>query len=203
MAKKENAEVSITKLEKFCKQNDKVNTVCTFEVDGEAVEYSVKYRLSLEDCIKFVDDVVSGCIDKSEMTLIGIARSFLIKRNLMTFYANFRMPSDISKAYAYISGAESIINDIIDNIDAAQYASLLDDIDKGIEFEINKMTCEQETRINGVIEKLNGISEQMESIFGGISGEEASKFISTVASAGQIDAKDIADVFAQKVTNKQ
>lgn len=203
MAKKENMEVSIGKLEKYCKQNDKVNTVCSFDIDGESVEYKVKYRISLEDCIKFVDDVVSGCIDKSEMSIIGIARSFLIKRNLMTFYANFRMPADISKAYTYILGAEDIIKNIIDSIDSAQYQSLIEAIDKGIEFETNKMICEQEVRVSGIVEKLNSVSEQMESIFNGISGEETAKFISAVTSAGHIDAKAIAEVFAQKALEKQ
>lgn len=202
MAKKENAEISISKLEKYVKVNGQEPNTCAFDAGGESIQYTIKYRISLEDCIKFVDDVVKGCIDKSEVSVIEIARKFLINRNLMTYYSNFRMPSDISKAYAYVMGAEDIVEVIKSNIDKKQYQDILDAIDKGISFERDKMLCEQRIRVDTIIEKLNSISEQMDSIFSGIDGEEASKFISTIANAGQIDSKSLAEVFVRQVAGQ-
>lgn len=203
MAKKENTEISIGKLEKYCKENEKTTTLCSFDVAGESVEYAVKYRISLEDSIKFIGDVVKGCIDKSEMSVIEIARSFLINRGLMTYYANFRMPSDINKRYNYILCAEDIISNILDCIDEQQYKSILEAIDRSIAFEKDKMLCEQGIRINAVMEKLSNISEQMEGIFGGIDSEQTAKFISNIASADKIDAKTLAEVFTKQVAEKQ
>ena len=99
MAKKKN-NVSINALERYCNgEGENVLTRTIKALNGEEVTYEVKKRLSFEECARFVEDVVKECIVSSADLIVPISKQFVIRRNLMTYYANFTMPVSMVKAF--------------------------------------------------------------------------------------------------------
>ena len=77
--------------------------------DGETLSFTVKPLLSMDESIRFIEDVVRECIMADDMLIIPLARDFIVKRNLMTYYANFTMPESQSKTYDFVMAATGIM----------------------------------------------------------------------------------------------
>ena len=192
MAKKQ-SEVSINKLEKYCKIGAPVAISKFFNISpDEKVEYQVKPRLSLEECIMFVNDVVGGCVRSQEVMIIPMARQFITYRNVLIYYGNFRMPEDISKTFDLIMGSNNIIMDILDSIDKAQYNMILLAIEDGISFEKQKLISTQEQKTNELIAEVNSFVTRMSGLFDGINGEQMATFVSGLSTLPNVTAEDLA-----------
>lgn len=61
MAKKTNR-VSINALERFCKETTPDIMQRTFSIGDETITYEVKFRLTLEESMRFIEDVVKEAI---------------------------------------------------------------------------------------------------------------------------------------------
>ena len=135
MAKKNN--VSINALEKYCKQTAPAVVEQTIPLnDEESLTFIIKPRLSLEDCVRFIEDVVSEYINPKDTMVVPIAKEFIIGQNLLTYYANFTMPSNTEKAFDLVMGSFNIMNMILEHIDRNQYGMLLRAIDERYKADI-------------------------------------------------------------------
>ena len=70
MAKKTNR-VSINALERFCKETTPDIMQRTFSIGDETITYEVKFRLTLEESMRFIEDVVK----EARMTLVLAVRN--------------------------------------------------------------------------------------------------------------------------------
>ena len=147
MAKKTNR-VSINALERFCKETTPDIIQRTFSIGDETITYEVKFRLTLEESMRFIEDVVKEAVMPNDGMIVPLAQSYIIGKNILVYYANFTMPSDESKAYELVLGANGIIGDIIGCIDNAQYQMLLAGVRDRVNFETQKMLSVQEQRVN-------------------------------------------------------
>ncbi len=198
MAKKTNR-VSINALERFCKETTSDIMQRTFSIGDETITYEVKFRLTLEESMRFIEDVVKEAIMPNDGMIVPLAQSYIIGKNILVYYANFTMPNDESKAYELVLGANGIIGDIIGCIDNAQYQMLLAGVRDRVNFETQKMLSVQEQRVNTLVGEISRFAEQMDSVFGNISGEQMAGFISSMSklSDTQISTEELAKAFVE------
>lgn len=195
MAKKNN-NISINMLEKYCKQKTSDKATLKFPMsDGEELVCEVKTRLSLEETLRFVEDVVKETVASADMMIVPVAKDYILGKNILTYYANFTMPSNASKAYEMVMAATDIINAIVQNVDNHQFSVIQQCIFERVEFEKQKMLSGNEYQINMLIGKINDMTEKMEAAFGGVSGEQVAGFISSMSDFAKdknVTAQDIA-----------
>lgn len=193
MAKKKNS-VSINALEKHCKFTTPDTFYGKFDTgNGECMEFEVKYRLSLEECMRFVEDVVSECVRERDLMYIPLAYEFIFNKSVLTYYANFTMPTDVNKGFDLVMGAQDLVEEIIGHIDQHQYGMIQQAITERVNFEKSKMVTLQEVKLNEMMSEMNQFISRMSGLFEGVDGEQMAKFVSGVAQAPQVTAEDLAN----------
>lgn len=155
--------VSITKWETLLQAN-----TIKVEVNGlDGVEMTIKTTLSLREMMQFVEDVVSSCVDHANGTFTPEARGFAIKYALVTTYANFNTPTDISKLYDLLYRTD-VVPQILGYIDREQFNEILIAIDKRIEHGMRILESQAAIEVNNVVERMNILAGQFESAFDGV-----------------------------------
>lgn len=203
MAKK--TKVSINALEKYCKQSAPDVMEHTVSIDGESLTFTIKPRLSLEECVRFIEDVSSEYINAQDLMIVPIAKEFLVNQNLLTYYANFTMPSNTEKAFDLVLGASDILDVIRGKIDKTQYGMLIRAIDERIKFEQKKMLTLQESKINQAIAEIQQFTNRMSTLFDGVDGTQMTQFISgmtEMAKRQDVTPQDIANAIVNSASNK-
>ncbi|MCM1220770.1 MAG: hypothetical protein NC548_40395 [Lachnospiraceae bacterium] len=205
MAKKNN--VSINALEKYCKAVAPEAVEKTVTVgDDASITFTVKPRLSLDESVRFIEDVVSEYINTQDLMIVPIAKEFIIGQNLLTYYANFTMPNNTEKAYDLVMGSFNIMNTILGSIDQNQYGILLRAIEERIRFEQHKMLTLQEARINQAVTEIEQFTSRMSTLFDGVDGSQMSEFISGMADMAKrqdVTPQDIANAIANRTSTTE
>lgn len=195
MAKKKN-NVSINALEKYCKSRGNDVVEMTFPIgDDDSITCEVKPRLSLEETMRFIEDVVSASIMEDDLMIVPMAREYVTCKCVLTYYANFTMPQDVNKAYEFVMGATEIIGAILNVIDGHQFQMIQGCIHERIEFEKQKMLSTQVSQIRKLTNEIEHMTEKFSAVFNGVSGEQMTDFItnmSAMAKDSQITPHDLA-----------
>lgn len=206
MPKKKN-KISVNTLEKYC---DHLNlTPQEIQMpygEGETLSFTVKPLLSMDESIRFIEDVVRECIMADDMLIIPLARDFIVKRNLMTYYANFTMPESQSKTYDFVMAATGIIAVILDNIDLEQFNMIRQSIDERIAFEERKMIAEQQSNVRQITENVSEFVSKMSGLFDGIDAEQMGDFVTSMGKMAQnteISAQSLAGAFLESRNTKE
>lgn len=174
--------VSIRALEKYCRETAPEAIEKTLTVsEGESLTFTIKPRLSLMECVQFIEDVVSEYINAQELMVVPIAKEFIIGQNLLTYYANFTMPGNTEKAFDMVMGAFDILSIIHAHIDQNQYGILLRAIEERILFEQHKMLSLQEAKMNQAITEIEQFTNRMGALFHDVDGNQMSAFITSMA----------------------
>ena len=140
-----------------------------------------------------------------DMLIVPIARDFITKKNLMTYYANFTMPESQSKTYDLVMASTGIINAILDNIDIDQFTMIQRSIDERIAFEEQKM-AEQQSNVRKITEDVSEFVSKMSSLFDGIDPEQMDGFMTSVSKMAQnteISAQSLASAFLESRNSKE
>lgn len=195
MAKKK-ANVSINTLEKCCDGFEREVIEMTFpEVGENGIIFELKKRLSLEETMRYIEDVVSASIMESDLMIVPVAREYINRKNILTYYANFAMPTNTGKAYELVMGVSDLIDEVIKNIDTRQYDMIQRCIDERIEFEKQKMLSTQVQQLQKLAGEIEHMTENFSALFSGVNGEEMSDFIKNMSVLTQnvnVTGQDIA-----------
>lgn len=206
MSKKKNR-ISVNTLEKYCSQLNLVPQEIQMPYgDGEALSFTVKHLLTMDESIRFIEDVVRECIMADDMLIIPLARNFIVKKNLMTYYANFTMPESQSKTYDFVMASSGIITVILDNIDLDQFNMLCQSIDERIAFEERKMIAEQEHNVRQITENVSEFVSKMSGLFDGVDAEQMGNFVTSMGKMAQnteISAQSLAGAFLESRNTKE
>lgn len=206
MSKKKNR-ISVNTLEKYCSQLNLVPQEIQMPYgDGEALSFTVKPLLTMDESIRFIEDVVRECIMADDMLIIPLARNFIVKKNLMTYYANFTMPESQSKTYDFVMASSGIITVILDNIDLDQFNMLCQSIDERIAFEERKMIAEQEHNVRQITENVSEFVSKMSGLFDGVDAEQMGNFVTSMGKMAQnteISAQSLAGAFLESRSTKE
>ena len=160
----------------------------------------------MDESVRFIEEVVRECIMPDDMLIVPIARDFITKKNLMTYYANFTMPESQSKTYDLVMASTGIINAILDNIDIDQFTMIQRSIDERIAFEEQKMIAEQQSNVRKITEDVSEFVSKMSSLFDGIDPEQMDGFMTSVSKMAQnteISAQSLASAFLESRNSKE
>ena len=204
---KKNNKISINALEKYCGQfNTEPQDIEIHYGEDEVFTFTVKPLLTMDESVRFIEEVVRECIMPDDMLIVPIARDFITKKNLMTYYANFTMPESQSKTYDLVMASTGIINAILDNIDIDQFTMIQRSIDERIAFEEQKMIAEQQSNVRKITEDVSEFVSKMSSLFDGIDPEQMDGFMTNVSKMAQnteISAQSLASAFLESRNSKE
>ena len=186
--------VSITKWETLARKN-------TIEapVNGlEDVKMSVKYALSLTEMLQFVEDVVALCVDMDTMDYKPEVLEFAIKAETVTMYTNFNTPTDTGKFYDLIYRTD-VVDQIIGLINDEQYYEIRMAIDSKIKHLLRVMESQNAMKAEMVLDRVNAVSDQFESVFNGIDFNEVNNALGSIHKIGNLSEREIASAVLSEV----
>lgn len=190
MAKKRN-EISITKLESTIKPETFVIPLLDSNEEPVA-DITIKPVLSFEEMLEFVADVVDTCFTEETGEYYPELMDFAIRYNVLTKYANFRMPEDPAKRYDLVYRTDAYWT-VIDNINITQF----NEIKKYISQKVDHMERQSEAvatkQLVELVNKMNSFIGASEQMFG--SEEEATDMIRTVLESRIDEEKLVKSVF--------
>ena len=186
--------VSITKWETLACPN-------TIEapIDGlESVKMSVKYALSLEEMLQFVEDVVSSCVDMESGEYRPEILDFAIKAETITMYTNFNTPTDTGKFYDLIYHT-NVVEQVVGLVNHDQYRELKMAINDKIAHLVLMMESQNAMKAEEVLNRVNAVSEQLEAVFSGIDFNEVNSALGSIHKISNLSEREIASAVLSEV----
>jgi len=100
-------------------------------------------------------------------------REFVIYSNILTSYANLKLPANAEKQYEFIYSKEGmdIISQVKEHIDTNQLYEIDEAIDARIWHEVKMIETVLAAKTNEMMMRIEAMVEQFEAVFGGISGD--------------------------------
>lgn len=181
--------ISITTLDKIMKEK----CTSTKSVIWNDVEISVQRTLPYIDVLNFVNLVVRSCFDTETNEYFPEVKAFAIRCCVLEKYANFSLPSNIERRYDLVYNTDAY-ETVIQHINANQFNEILDAIDKKVENLANANVAAINKQINTIYNMFNSLQEQFNEIFSGITPEDASKFMQTIAD-GKFDEEKLVQAY--------
>ena len=167
----------LTKAETFTIKIDKLG-------DYEVV---IKDTLDMGDMLGFVDEVVENTIDLENDTYYPELKNFFIDAEVLIRYANFKLPTDISKQYSFIANNQDIVKTIVQYINDVQYYWIIEAIDQRIDYIKSVGSATLASQFNELAIRMNDYTEQAEMALGDLSPEELSKAVRTFGDPDALD----------------
>lgn len=182
MAKSENR-VSITKYDAVTKEHFNQDTV----INWHGVDVKVKRNLSLKEMLTFVRDVVEVSFGDNYGYMPELT-DLIVKSNILTMYANFRLPEDLERRYEMIYATDAV-EMVTKNINTEQLNEIIRAINTKIRFACDTRTREIEARVNDVVNTLEELKTNTEKVFSGVSQEDLKNLLGAVANGGVDEEK--------------
>lgn len=147
----------------------------------------IKDTIEMADMLGFVDEVVENVIDIEADTYYPELHNFFIDAEILIRYANFKLPTDLSRQYSFIANNQDIVKTIIEYINQDQLHWIVEAIDKKIEYTKAIGTSTMASQFNELTTRMNDYFEQGENLFSDISREDLAKTISAFGDPDFID----------------
>lgn len=206
MAKKDSL-ISINKLSSV--MNKETITIPMPGVEG--TDIVIKRRLSLVEMMEFVDSVVGVCVDEDTGEYHPEFYGFAVRANILSMYANFRLPADIEKQYELLYNTD-MVDLVLENIDQDQYGEIEADTRRKIRHKTAMMRSAQGAAVDELmgkvaelLDKINSLAEQNSKLYENISPEETAELLKKISELGDVDERALVHaVFdAQKGTGAE
>lgn len=194
MAKNEKR-ITVTEFENIVKEkySDTLPSVITDEWNGVIV--TIRPSLPLVEVLSFVEEVVDACFTEDGDFMPEII-DVLIKRGILSRYANFNLPIDLRKAYELIYHSDAF-EFVTAHINSNQITEIVNAISTGIKYRCDSNVTEMRRQLNELLTAMADISEKFGNVFDGLSTEDVSGLIKTLSSPG-LDEKKLVDAFLSK-----
>lgn len=159
--------------------------------DGEdAPEIAVKVRLSLQEAVDFVAEALSQCVDVEDGSYLPILKEFAIKRNILRYYASFKLPTDAHKQYRLIYGTD-VCRRVLKLIDREQYGEIVAAIDSGIAFEQQKILSGERAQLAQFIRQMESMNAYFEQTFGDVNVQNLVKNLGEIQDMDEEKLKEV------------
>lgn len=194
MAKNEKR-ITVAEFEKVVKEkcSEALPSIITDEWNGITV--TIRPSLPLVDALSFVEEVVDACFTEDGDFMPEVI-DVLIKRGILSRYANFNLPIDLRKAYELIYHSDAF-EFVTARINSNQITEIVNAISTGIKYRCDSNITEIRRQLNELLTAMADISEKFGNVFDGLSTEDVSGLIKTLSSPG-LDEKKLVDAFLSK-----
>lgn len=194
MAKNEKR-ITVAEFEKVVKEkcSEALPSVITDEWNGITV--TIRPSLPLVDMICFVDEVVDACFSEDGDFMPEVI-DVLIKRSILSRYANFNLPIDLRKAYELIYHSDAF-EFVVARINSNQITEIINAISTAIKYRCDSNITEMRKQLSNLLLMMSDTGEKFGNVFDGLSTEDVSNLIKTLASPN-LDEKRLVDAFLSK-----
>lgn len=194
MAKNEKR-ITVAEFEKVVKEkcSETLPSVITDEWNGITV--TIRPSLPLVDMIYFVDEVVDACFSEDGDFMPEVI-DVLIKRSILSRYANFNLPIDLRKAYELIYHSDAF-EFVVARINSNQITEIINAISTAIKYRCDSNITEMRKQLSNLLLMMSDMGEKFGNVFDGLSTEDVSNLIKTLASPN-LDEKKLVDAFLSK-----
>lgn len=179
MKKKANR-ISVSQFEKIVKKNEIVKV--PFE-EGSDTNIEIIPTLPLDDMIEFVEVVVESCIDSESGDYTPQVFDFVVKREILTKYANFNMPQNVAKQYEFIY-CSNVIDTVLMHINQLQFREIVTSIEKKIKFMLDNVNITAAHDLATLTNQMTALIQQSDSM------------IKSVSSLSELDEEALAKAVA-------
>lgn len=183
--------VSVGDFEKVYKRTE--NTVAA---QWEGIDVEITKTLSLDSMMEFVHNVTESCFTEDGDYLPEV-RDFLVWRNVLERYANFRLPENLAKSYDFIYGTDAV-EFVLDHVNCKQFNEMMHAVEEKIQFRLDTMADSVRAKLNEFVDGLNALQEQTKDLFGSLSEEDMQKLAAAVADGGVDEEKLVAAYISQQ-----
>lgn len=163
------------------------------EFEWYDITVNVTPTLSLKTMMEFVNDVVGSCFDENGEYRPEIMH-FAIKTNILTKYANFRMPSDLSKRYELVCISDAP-HAVLEHVNIEQYNEILRAIDRKLRQLSDANVQALLKQMGNITNTFQGLQNQMEELFNGVSNEDVSGLLNAVKD-GSVSEEKLVKAYA-------
>ena len=147
----------------------------------------IKDTLEMADMLGFVDEVVENVIDIEADTYYPELQDFFIDAEILIRYANFKLPSDLTRQYSFIANNQDIVKTVKEYINQEQLYWIIGAIDEKIGYTKAIGTSTMASQFNELTTRLSDYFEQSENLFGDISPEDLASVVRTLGNPEAID----------------
>lgn len=170
--------ISIAAMDKIIKENFP-NTATEQWFDTEII---IQRTLPFSEMLAFVDSVVSNCVQE-DIGYLPEMKDFFIRYNLLTRYANFNLPNKLEHCYSIVYGTDAT-ELVMKNVNISQFNSILDAIDRKIEYLCDSNVSAIEKQMRNVVASFEEMEKKTEAMFSGINADDIAKITTAFVENG-------------------
>ena len=192
MAKRETKRISITALEGVANK-----TPATKEVKWNDLTITIKPTLSLEEMMMFCDDISSMCFSESGDFMPELSE-FMIRMGVLTYYANFTFPANITRAYQLVYGTNAY-DIVFDYVNKDQFTGILDAAKAKVKYLCDSDVLAFRNKCDELVNVMSSSQEQIVDMFGDITPEEAQALFNAVEGDGKFNEEKLVDAYVKSI----
>lgn len=188
MMVKEISYVSVNKFKSILRDN----TVEVALKGTEDVYIKIKRTLSLMEMLQFIENVVSSCVDVDAGTYTPEVLDFAVKEEILTKYANFRLPNNVEKRYELIYNTDAV-EQVKNYIDEEQLNEIRSAIQSRIDYSLSIITSALTAKVNEMTNQLNEFVEAAKKAFTGVNSNDISTLANSLSNMRGVDEVKLVD----------
>lgn len=190
MAKNEKR-IPIAEFEKVI-ANKCAETIPPVVVDEwNGITVTIRRSLPFAEVVSFVQEVVDACF--TDGLFIPEVADVLIKRGVLSRYANFNLPIDIRKAYDMIYHSDAF-EFVAARIDTNQLTEIVNAISTGIKYRADSDITIMRKNVNELLTIMEEMVGKLAPIFDGVGLEELRDLVSSLANQ-KLDEEKLVNAF--------
>lgn len=183
MAKKSaQKRISVNAFEKAYKEMNKFAEDRKVEWGG--LDITIHPTLSLEDMMRYVNEVTEGCFVGREGTFRPEVRTFLNYAAILAYYTDVTIPSNTAKVYEMLCNSIDLLDLIVQQVNARQYNDIQAAIDERLKNYNTVATSIAIRQMETVSSAVEGLEEKVGEMFGNIDGQALNAVIKAIGEGG-------------------
>lgn len=167
--------------------------------DGIVVEWhgatlEIKRCIGLKDMVAFVENIVQNCYDEDSGVYSPELLDTIIRREVMTRYANFSLPTSSERVYraVYCTDAYDVI---LENINTDQLDAIISSALQKINYLKERQINIISNKLDGFVDKMGELEDLMADLVSNVTPEDISKIASSIAGGTELDYDAIVRAF--------
>lgn len=161
-------------------------------VEWNDLKIEINHTLDVKDAFELVKAVVdSSFLDDG--SYVPEATDFAMRANVIAYYSNIELPNDMAAQYRMVYSLP-IYEIVRAAINAQQFDSLCDAVERRIEMICDTDIMETRAKINQLFDALDKLEKHIEDIFSGVGSDDVAKLAGAIR-AETIDEAKIVEAF--------
>lgn len=189
--------ISVTEFKKAVdeKCSEAIPPVVTDEWNG--IQVTMRTSLPMNEMIAFVQEVVELSFTEDGQYVPEVI-DVLIKRGVLSRYANFNLPADLVRAYELIYHSDAF-EFVVSHINSNQLTEIVNAISVGLKYRCDSDVTALRAKVEELVVNFSDAAEKLDAVLNGISSEDVASLI-TAMSSGQLDEAKLVEAFlSQKI----